>query len=509
MTDFVSNSNFSRKLVEDENDCESIQDILAHLRKWIQMQPHLKPRTNDRTLLNFLKGSKCSIQRAKEKIDCFYSLRTLSSEFFYNRDPFAADVQEILKAGLISPLPNKSSTDDFKMCYFQMPNTDVNVTLVEFIKVLFMVLDVLLIEEDNIAEGGLQLIADYKHVSIKMLGEFSPKLVKSFLLYLQAGYPIRLRGKHSVVKMAGFDSNSISRKLVEDENDCETIQDILTHLRKWIQMQPHLNARTDDRTLINFIKGSKCSIQRAKEKIDCFYSLRTLSSEYFNNRDPFAADVQKILKSGLICPLPNKSTLNNFKICYVRVPNTDMVNVTIVEMIKVLFMILDILLIEEDNFAEGGLQVIGDYKNFSIKMLGEFSPKLVKSFLLYLQAGYPLRFRGYLAVNAPDVFGKVVNAILQSFVNEKTRKKVIILGSKSSDEIFNVIDKSLLPEEMGGQNGSLPKIGEAWKTKLESYRDWFLDDVQYCSNECLRINKLKYKNEEFGVDGSFRKLNVD
>lgn len=50
-------------------------------------------------LIAFLRGSKFSLERSKEKLDMYYTLRTLVPEFFSNRDPLDPRVQEILKLG--------------------------------------------------------------------------------------------------------------------------------------------------------------------------------------------------------------------------------------------------------------------------------------------------------------------------------------------------------------------------------------------------------------------------
>lgn len=48
-----------------------------------------------------------------------------------------------------------------------------------------------------------------------------------------------------------------------------------------------------------------------------------------------------------------------------------------------------------------------------------------------------------------------------------------------------------------------------WKKKVESYKDWFLEDARYYSDESKRPGKPKTTSEVFGIEGSFRKLNVD
>jgi hypothetical protein len=47
----------------------------------------LKSRTNDQFLVAFLRGCKHSIEKAKQKLDLFYSVRQHAPEIMSNRDP--------------------------------------------------------------------------------------------------------------------------------------------------------------------------------------------------------------------------------------------------------------------------------------------------------------------------------------------------------------------------------------------------------------------------------------
>jgi hypothetical protein len=46
-----------------------------------------------------LRGCKFSLERAKTKMDMFYTLRTVLPEFFMRRDPMMPELQRILKLG--------------------------------------------------------------------------------------------------------------------------------------------------------------------------------------------------------------------------------------------------------------------------------------------------------------------------------------------------------------------------------------------------------------------------
>lgn len=77
------------------------------------------------------------------------------------------------------------------------------------------------------------------------------------------------------------------------------------------------------------------------------------------------------------------------------------------------------------------------------------------------------------------------------------------------EELYKVVPRSCLPKEYGGEAGTIAEIAAEWKKKVESYRDWFLEDEKYCSNEKKRPGKPKTSDELFGLEGSFRQLSVD
>lgn len=74
------------------------EDILA-LRTWIGKQAHLRARTDDQFLITFLRGSKYSLERAKEKLDLHFTVRELMPEMFMNRDPTDPTTLEIVRLG--------------------------------------------------------------------------------------------------------------------------------------------------------------------------------------------------------------------------------------------------------------------------------------------------------------------------------------------------------------------------------------------------------------------------
>jgi len=78
---------------------KKLDDDIAALRDWIRQQPHLKARTDDQFLVNFLRGCKFSLERTKAKIDRFYTLRTKYPEFYLGHNVDVEKLLDIFKLG--------------------------------------------------------------------------------------------------------------------------------------------------------------------------------------------------------------------------------------------------------------------------------------------------------------------------------------------------------------------------------------------------------------------------
>lgn len=77
------------------------------------------------------------------------------------------------------------------------------------------------------------------------------------------------------------------------------------------------------------------------------------------------------------------------------------------------------------------------------------------------------------------------------------------------EEVHKHIPKHMLPKEYGGDNGTIQDLIDHWVQKVISYRDFLLEDDTFGTDESKRVTVHKYAESLFGVEGSFRKLNVD
>ena len=101
-------------------------------------------------------------------------------------------------------------------------------------------------------------------------------------------------GKHfsdeELVKMAKETIN-------EDPRNRETD---LKAIKEWIKKQPHLNKyiRQDDDFLLWFLRGTKFSLEKAKEKIENWNTIRSMCPEFFTQWDPEEKKNDYMIKKG-------------------------------------------------------------------------------------------------------------------------------------------------------------------------------------------------------------------
>lgn len=221
------------------------------------------------------------------------------------------------------------------------------------------------------------------------------------------------------------------------ETDANIADDIRL-LKEWILKSPHLRARTDDQFLISFIRGCKHSLERAKQKLDMYYTLRTHIPE-FSDPDPFNPKTLAILKLGVSLPLPKTESSKHPRIMLVRPGAYNAKIYTIQDVMKVSMIINDIILIEDDTNVVAGQIGIVDLANVTLDHFIQMQPAFVKRMSMMFQDGLPFRQKGIHYINTPPGF-ETFFRMMKGFLNEKMRsrvsyKKNMYVGLKFSNKI--------------------------------------------------------------------------
>ncbi|XP_064540089.1 alpha-tocopherol transfer protein [Drosophila montana] len=280
-------------------------------------------------------------------------------------------------------------------------------------------------------------------------------------------------------------------------------------LREWLQKQPHLCACLTDQFLLGFLRGSKFSLEKAKHKIDRYYTLQAAIPEVFNEHR-LADDVQvlEIIRMGVILRIPLDASDTGPAVTIIRTGSYDTQKVKFQDIIRVGSMFGEIMMLEDDNANVSGYIEILDMTGVTAANLFALQPQLLSKFSAFADEAMPTRQEGIHFINVPASFESGFKS-LRSFFPDKIKNRVSV--SSDPEAIFERVRREYLPKEYGGSRGTMQDIIEQMEAKMWSYREYFEQSRHFGTNEKLRedIPDNTSCQSYFGLDGSFRMLDID
>lgn len=168
-------------------------------------------------------------------------------------------------------------------------------------------------------------------------------------------------------------------------------------------------------------------------------------------------------------------------------------------------MIGDIRLAEESVGIAGDIFIL-DAAVASASHFAKFSPTVVKKFLIAVQEAYPVKVKEVHVINISPLVDTIFNFV-KPFVKEKIRSRITFHNDVES--LYKVVPRELLPNEYGGKAGPIVELNQWWKKKLADNTEWFKEQEDKKANESLRPGAPKTTDDLFGMEGTFRQLNID
>ncbi|XP_019697416.1 alpha-tocopherol transfer protein-like [Harpegnathos saltator] len=174
--------------------------------------------------------------------------------------------------------------------------------------------------------------------------------------------------------------------------------------------------------------------------------------------------------------------------------------------------LLNVGLMTHDEFvwthgSTPGQIFVVDATGITIGHVGRLNIASIKKGLRYLQDAMPIRLKEVHVINTSPVVEIIYN-MTKPFLDKELVKLIHFHASlESVSEHFPI---EVLPNELGGKGGALQELMDAQFKRIENFREWFLEDEKNNRvNESLRIGKSKTSGDLFGVDGNFRKIEID
>ncbi|KAK0183088.1 hypothetical protein PV327_001160 [Microctonus hyperodae] len=305
--------------------------------------------------------------------------------------------------------------------------------------------------------------------------------------------PVRRRRKLQSISL----EEELKRNPELKKSDIQILQD-------WCAKQPHL-PKIADNELARFLHSNYYRIEPTKNTIDTFYTVRTHVPEFFSNRDPLGnKDLRSMFQTAAYMPLPDE-TPEGYKIIYGRLINYDPSAYVYNDAMKYWNMVCDLWMTTEGTMK--GHIILVDLAGLAFGHTGRLSPMGIKKFLYYLQEGLPVRLKGLHFTNSVPVM-EIILGMMKPFMKKELMEILHIHSTPES--VAKHIPLDILPYESGGKAGSLMELHEKNIKWLETHRAWFLEDeAKGRVNESLRPGKGKSATDLFGVEGSFKKLDID
>lgn len=285
-----------------------------------------------------------------------------------------------------------------------------------------------------------------------------------------------------------------------NEFDDEKILENMKKIQDWYQTQAHLPQNYDKRIVFRFLRGCKHDLERVKRKLNIYFLLRSETPEFYSNRSPSDPDFKLVLDECIAYPLPT-TTADGFRVSYFDISDA----FDIVAVFKLILMVSDIRLLEEENIR--GDVFIFDVQKVNAKLLAKLMSPYTKKVLMAAQEAYPQRLNSIHLINTNLFAEKCVN-LIKMFLKSAMKKRFHC--HSRLDTLYEHVDRACLPQELGGDSVSVAKLQAGWKEKLESYMPYFAEQEKIHTDRDKVVGKEDFiRSDSFGVEGNFRQLKID
>ncbi|KAK3927692.1 Alpha-tocopherol transfer protein-like [Frankliniella fusca] len=297
------------------------------------------------------------------------------------------------------------------------------------------------------------------------------------------------------------------------ETDAASVKRDALQLRQWLLDQPHLPdvPEEDLPWLERYLVCSKNSLERAKRGLDCYFTVRSEAPAIFADRDSDTSAFKRTFDYTYVVTLPKLTPALHRVHVYAYAPpdayGGDLNDFSFEDLYRRMSMTMDVKF--REDLCAGEVCVL-DLQHNTAGHMAKFTAVLpfVKNFFACSLAAYPARIHQIHVINAPS-YMSTIEGLIKPFLKKKIQDRVII-HPPGLDSFFEHVPKAMLPKDYGGEEKSLKELSDAWRTKIEAYRPWFLAQEGVKSDESRRVgDKTALQEEIFGCQGSFRQLTVD
>ncbi|CAG9770317.1 unnamed protein product [Ceutorhynchus assimilis] len=298
-----------------------------------------------------------------------------------------------------------------------------------------------------------------------------------------------------------YDEQEFYQQLFKDFNKTkEDLNSFINIMREWAETQKHFPEKPNVNLLRFVILYNKFSVEAAKQKLDMFYTARSLMPEFFCN-NPLTEDMIFQRKLCYMVPLP-KLADDHVRIIYVKL-NPEFADPKYFVHKHVAVQFIHLFTLIGKNDLSYRTHCICDCDCLQLGHVAKASLMIIKKCQIILEKVFSNRIASLHLVNFPAFLENFVNTIIKPILIKKLRERLQI--HTGNEILFELFGKERMPRDIGGEEKSLEEINDMLHQQYELHKDRFLELEKLTVDESLRPAKLQ-NDEILGYYGSFRKM---
>ncbi|RZC37727.1 CRAL TRIO domain containing protein [Asbolus verrucosus] len=295
-------------------------------------------------------------------------------------------------------------------------------------------------------------------------------------------------------------SESVRKRALEMYNRTEKLfRDDVETLKKWMKTQPHLPEIMDEAKIANFLILTKCSVEKAKRRIDMYYTIRRIIPDFYDDANPKLPHMQEHMDV-CYCVLHPQLTEEMYRVFFIKVKLSNKCQPRLAAM--QIYNASEIRLYQDCMVGE---VLVIDMIDTSLEDVTRMTPTLLAKIYTIYKNVYSFRLKAVYVINSRP-YVSLVMPIVKMLLKPKIYQRIYI--HEDSEILHKLFSKDTLPRDYGGEGPSLDDLNGALKASFNEYQGRFdqLDKLRV--DERLRPEKLN-NDELLGFYGNFKKLDVD
>ncbi|XP_063239982.1 alpha-tocopherol transfer protein-like [Bacillus rossius redtenbacheri] len=276
----------------------------------------------------------------------------------------------------------------------------------------------------------------------------------------------------------------------------------IQYLQEWLTKQPHLPAVPEE-LLILFLHACNYKLEAAKNTIENYFNVRTHAHEIFDNRDPSLPEIKQALSIMNVVALPKRDPRGNV-VLLSRLSNDDPALFDHANLVKAYIMVKEMVLHQCGTVP--GFVIVLDFQGMSLSHLTRCKLSVAKQYFTYVQDAFPGIVVSDHIINTVPATEKFL-AMCRPFMKKELLDKLFLHSTMAS--FFEKVPKEIFPQDYGGDGEPMAEIYKTTLKDLDDHRDWFLKEQSMRVDESKRPGRAKSAGDIFGMEGSFKKLDID